>query len=183
MSIGGATPGECMRYTVAVVMAGLLSAGMLEASQAGVAPPIGPGRSAQLAAPGARGQRVMRPGQRRMGAKRRQGMRQALGLTAEQRQRLQELRQQRQPERQALTAKLAAARRAMQEAELADPPSETAIGERAEALARIQGEMAVARARGRQDLFSVLTPEQRQKARDVLAKQSARQRARGMRVR
>jgi Spy/CpxP family protein refolding chaperone len=183
MSLGGTTPGQCARYTVAAVIAGLLSAGMVEASQAGVAPQAGLQRSARLAAERARGQRVMRTAQRRMSAMRDRQMLQALGLTAEQRQRLQELRKQRQPEMQRLAAKLRAARQAMREAQVADPPSETAIGERAAELARIQGELAVARARARQDLFSLLTPEQQQKARELRAKQLDRLRTRGKQAR
>ncbi len=174
---------EFARYTVAMTVAALLSAGMPEASQAGATPGTRPGRAAQLAAQRARAQRLMRTAQRRMAAMSDRQMMQELGLTAEQRQRLQELRKQRQPEMQGLAAKLAAARQAMNEAELADPPSETAIGERAAEMAKIQDEIAVARARARQDLFSILTPEQQQKARDLRAKQLDRLRSRGRPVR
>jgi Spy/CpxP family protein refolding chaperone len=85
---------------------------------------------------------------------------QRLNLTPEQRQRLREIREQREPELRDLARRLRLARRALDEAIYGDAADEALVEQRARELAVLQNLLAHHRAVTELKIRRVLTPEQ-----------------------
>lgn len=88
-----------------------------------------------------------------------------LGVTPEQRQQIRTIVQSHQQEFQALAERRRTAQQALQAAMTADPLDEAAIRSASAALAEVQADAAVLRAKVQREVFAVLTPEQQAKAR------------------
>ena len=105
------------------------------------------------------------------------GLRQ-LDLTAEQREQVRAVFEQHRAEQQAIRERAAAARRALREAELAQPLNEGVIREKAAELASVEADAAVLRAQVHSEVFRLLTPEQQAKARSLREQRDARRKER-----
>jgi Spy/CpxP family protein refolding chaperone len=90
-----------------------------------------------------------------------------LNLTDAQREQIRTAVQAHQEELQATGAKMATARKALDDAITAEQFDENAIRARANEVAAIEADAAVLRARVHQAAWSVLTPEQKQKAAEL----------------
>jgi len=87
-----------------------------------------------------------------------------LGITAEQRQQIRTIVQSHRQEFQALAERRRTAQQALQAAMTADQLDEAAIRSASAALAEVQADAAVLRAKVQREVFAVLTPEQQAKA-------------------
>lgn len=87
-----------------------------------------------------------------------------LDVTSEQRQQIRTIMQSHRQEFQALAERRRAAQQALQAAMTADPLDEAAIRSASAALAEVQADAAVLRAKVHREVFAVLTPEQQAKA-------------------
>jgi Spy/CpxP family protein refolding chaperone len=94
------------------------------------------------------------------------GMRE-LGVTDEQRDQIRVKMDAHKTEFEGIAARMIEAREALNEAVTAETTDETAIRNAAIAVGAIEGEAAVLRARVHQEVFSVLTSEQKQKAKEL----------------
>ena len=104
-----------------------------------------------------------------------------LGLTDDQKAQLKAIVQSHLDEWKALADKARQARGALDAAVTADVPDEATIRQLSAALAAVQADMAVARAKARAEVFHMLTPEQQAKAKQM--QQMAQQRLQRMRSR
>ena len=86
--------------------------------------------------------------------------------------------EQHRAEQQAIRERAAAARRALREAELAQPLNEGVIREKAAELASVEADAAVLRAQVHSEVFRLLTPEQQAKARSLREQRDARRKER-----
>ncbi|HJQ33445.1 MAG TPA: Spy/CpxP family protein refolding chaperone [Pyrinomonadaceae bacterium] len=106
-----------------------------------------------------------------------------LNLTPEQRERLREIRRQRETEARELTRRVRLARRALDEAIYADTVDEALVEQRTRALSEAQAAALRLRASTELQVRSVLTPEQlrtfRQLRRQAQRQQLLRRRLRG----
>jgi periplasmic protein CpxP/Spy len=94
------------------------------------------------------------------------GMRE-LGVTDEQREQIRVKMQSHKAEFEGIAKRMMDARTALNDAITADTTDEGAIRAKAAELAVVEADAAVLRAKVHQDMFSVLTPEQQQKAKDL----------------
>ena len=101
------------------------------------------------------------------------GLRQ-LGLSDEQRQEVRRIMELHKAERQAIGERLREARRAQSEAVMAVPVDESAVRARSAELAKVETDAAVLRARMHAEVYTVLTPEQQEKAKALRAEREAR---------
>lgn len=97
-----------------------------------------------------------------------------LNLTDAQREQIRTAAQGHQEEMKAIGEKLGAARKALDDAITADQFDEGAIRARANELAALEGDAAVLRAKVHQAVWSVLTPEQKQKAAELKSQMEQR---------
>lgn len=97
-----------------------------------------------------------------------------LNLTEAQREQIRTAVQAHQEEMQAIGGKTATARKALDDAITADQFDERAIRDRANELAAVEGDAAVLRAKVHQAAWSVLTPEQKQKAAELKSQRAQR---------
>lgn len=104
-----------------------------------------------------------------------------LNLTDDQRDQIRALREAQRKEMQPLREKMRAARQQLREAMRADMPDEAAVRSAAGAVAALQADEAVLRARAKGQFMNLLTPEQRAQAKEARAR--AAQRAQRMRMR
>lgn len=98
-----------------------------------------------------------------------------LGLTETQQDQVKDVMQKARPEMEAAAGKMLAAREAQQKAVRAIPADENAIRAGADAVAAAMAETGVLRARVRNDIWALLTPEQQKKAQALEAEQAAKQ--------
>ncbi|HEX8499580.1 MAG TPA: Spy/CpxP family protein refolding chaperone [Pyrinomonadaceae bacterium] len=98
-----------------------------------------------------------------------------LNLTPEQRQRLQEIRTQGEPEARELTRRVRLARRALDEAIYSDAAEESLVEQRARELAAAQAAAVRHRAATELKVRRVLTPEQLQTFRELRRQAQRRQ--------
>jgi Spy/CpxP family protein refolding chaperone len=94
------------------------------------------------------------------------GMRE-LGVTDEQREQIRIKMESYKPRFEDIADRMTVARKALEDAITAEPVNDGAIRAAAAAVADVEADAAVLRATVHQDVFSVLTPEQRQKAKDL----------------
>jgi Spy/CpxP family protein refolding chaperone len=116
-------------------------------------------------------------------AAKRERIAQELGLTAEQRARMEQIRE---TDREALRTAhrdVAAKREALRDAMLADPTNQAAIDARANELAAARAEMQRRALATEQRVLQVLTPEQRERARQMRGERAGRLKTRVPRVR
>ncbi len=97
-----------------------------------------------------------------------------LNLSDTQKDQIKTVVQSHRDEWKALADRAASARKALNAAVTADTIDETAIRQASSALAGVQGDIAVARARARAEIFQVLTPEQQAQAKQMEARVRAR---------
>jgi Spy/CpxP family protein refolding chaperone len=97
-----------------------------------------------------------------------------LNLTDAQREQIRTAAQAHQEEMQAIGGKMATARKALDDAITADQFDEGAIRARANELAALEGDAAVLRAKVHQAAWSVLTPEQKQRAAELKSQMEQR---------
>lgn len=148
---------------VPAVIVGVLLAGSSAAAQPAGRGGWGPG---------------MGPGRGMMGPGGPLGLGIALGrldVTDAQRQQIRTIIQSHRQEFQALAERRRTAQQALQAAVTADPLDEAAIRSASAALAEVQADAAVLRAKVHREVFAVLTPEQQAKAKAL--REEARQRA------
>lgn len=98
-----------------------------------------------------------------------------LGLTETQQDQVTDVMQKARPEMEAAARKMLAAHEAQQKAVRAIPSDENAIRAGADAVAAAMAETGVLRARVRNDIWALLTPEQQKKAKALEAEQAAKQ--------
>lgn len=98
-----------------------------------------------------------------------------LGLTETQQDQVTDVMEKARPEMEAAARKMLAAREAQQKAVRAIPADENAIRAGADAVAAAMAETGVLRARVRNDIWALLTPEQQKKAKALEAEQAAKQ--------
>jgi protein CpxP len=107
-----------------------------------------------------------------------------LGVTDAQREQIKTIMESHKPELQSITTRGVEARKALHEAVSAEPFDEQAIRERAAAVAAVDADGAVLRAKVRSEIFQqVLTAEQREKAKTLRGKFEERMRERHDRMR
>jgi len=92
-----------------------------------------------------------------------------LGLSDTQKDQIKTILQSHRDEWKTLGTRAAAARRAVNAAVSADTIDENAIRQANAALAAVEGDMAVARAHVRAEVFQVLTPDQQAQAKQLQA--------------
>jgi Spy/CpxP family protein refolding chaperone len=97
-----------------------------------------------------------------------------LGLTEAQRDQIRTEREAQRKDSQALREKMRTARRQLQRAMRADVPDEAAVRSAAGAVAALQADQAVQRARARTQFMSVLTPEQQARMKQARARAARR---------
>jgi protein CpxP len=102
----------------------------------------------------------------------------ALDLTEAQQQEIRAIFEQNREAGRAGGDKLMAARRALQEAAMAESIDESAIRAAAGALADAEAEAAISRARVHAQVWKLLTPEQQEKAKALRAERGERRRQR-----
>ncbi len=98
-----------------------------------------------------------------------------LGLSETQQDQVKDVMQKARPEMEAAGKKVAAAGEAQQKAVRAIPADENAIRASADAVAAAMVETGVLRARVRNEIWALLTPEQQKKAKALEAEQAAKQ--------
>jgi Spy/CpxP family protein refolding chaperone len=98
-----------------------------------------------------------------------------LDLTESQQDQVQDVMEKAHPEMEATGKRVLAAREAQEKAVRAIPADENAIRAGADAMAAAMAEVGVLRARVRNDLWALLTPEQQTKAKQIKADMAARQ--------
>ena len=97
-----------------------------------------------------------------------------LGLSETQKDQAHDVMQRHRGELDALGGKVQAARQAYQKAVQATPVDENAIRAAAEALAGVMGDLGVARAQVRAEVWALLTPGQQAKAKQIEADRAAK---------
>jgi Spy/CpxP family protein refolding chaperone len=97
-----------------------------------------------------------------------------LGLSEEQRQEVRRIMELHKAERQAIAERLREAHRAQSDAVMTIPVDEGAVRARSAELAKVEADAAVLRARVHAEVHNVLTPEQQEKAKALLAERHAR---------
>jgi protein CpxP len=97
-----------------------------------------------------------------------------LNLTPAQRDEIRTLREAQRQDAQPLREKMRTARQQLQQAMRADVPDEAAIRSAAGAVAALQADQAVQRARARTQFMSVLTPEQQARMKQARARAAQR---------
>jgi len=97
-----------------------------------------------------------------------------LNLTQAQRDEIRTLREAQRQDAQPLREKMRTARQQLQQAMRADVPDEAAIRSAAGAVAALQADQAVQRARARTQFMSVLTPEQQARMKQARARAAQR---------
>jgi len=97
-----------------------------------------------------------------------------LGLTEAQRDQIRTGREAQRKDSQALREKMRTARQQLQRAMRSDVPDEAAIRSAAGAVASLQADQAVQRARARAQFMSVLTPEQQARMKQARARAAQR---------
>ena len=97
-----------------------------------------------------------------------------LGLTEPQQQQVRAVIQSHDSELKTLNDRAFTARQALEAAVMADAVDENAIRFRSAEVASVQADLAVTRARVRAEVFQLLTPEQRTKAREMPARPNDR---------
>lgn len=97
-----------------------------------------------------------------------------LSLTPAQREEIRTLREAQRKDSQALREQMRTARQQLQQAMRADAPDEAAIRSAAGAVAALQADQAVQRARARTQFMSVLTPEQQARMKQARARAAQR---------
>jgi Spy/CpxP family protein refolding chaperone len=131
-------------------------------------------------------QAVQQEGARRPGRAAGNALMKRLNLTPEQRERLREIRRQREAEARELTRRVRQARRALDEAIYADTVDEALVEQRTRALSEAQAAALRLRAATELKVRGVLTPEQlrafRQLRRQAQRQQLLRGRPRGERL-
>ncbi|MEW5983894.1 MAG: Spy/CpxP family protein refolding chaperone [Acidobacteriota bacterium] len=110
------------------------------------------------------------------------GMR-ALELTDAQREQVRTVMESHQADLDALGARMAEARKALHDAITADVPNEALIREAAAGVAAVEADGAVLRSRIHAEVFSLLTAEQQQKAKELKAEHEKRMKERTDRMR
>lgn len=163
--------GPSRQKTLATVAAGVLMVGTLGLATSFAQPrgPMGPRRMGpEGMGPGGRG-RVAAGAMMRMGLPLGQ-----LGLTEAQRDQVRTILQSHRDEARAAQEKLRAARQALRAAETANEVDEGAIRTAHKALSELQEDAAVQRARVRNEVWKVLTPEQKTRANELKAQAEQR---------
>jgi Spy/CpxP family protein refolding chaperone len=102
-----------------------------------------------------------------------------LNLTDAQREKIRTIVQSHQEEMKAVGDRMAAARKALDDAITADTFDEAAIRAKASEVASVEGDAAVLRAKVHQEAWPVLTPEQQQKAKELKSQMPQRMRGGG----
>lgn len=102
----------------------------------------------------------------------------ALNLTDAQRQQVREVGERHRTNAQSAAQQLRQAMAAQRTAVETLPVDESAIRATAEALASAQTAMAIERAQRRSEVFSILTPEQQEKVKQLQAEREARMKGR-----
>ncbi len=126
--------------------------------------PGGPG----MRGPMMRGPMMMEPfGQLRM-------LERQLDLTDAQKDQVRTILQSRRTEWKALADRRFAAQQALVAAETADTLDDATIREQSAGVAAVEADMAVARAHARAEIFQVLTPDQRAKAKELQSQMQQR---------
>jgi Spy/CpxP family protein refolding chaperone len=97
-----------------------------------------------------------------------------LGLTEEQRGKVKDVLKAHQPEVRSLVDKLIVERRVLRELIHAEKIDESAIRAQVAKIAAVEADFAVARAKVAQEIQPVLTPEQKQRARELKAQAEER---------
>jgi Spy/CpxP family protein refolding chaperone len=105
-----------------------------------------------------------------------------LGLTDAQQQQVRDVMQKHREDIRAAAAKLREAQRAQREAVDAVPVNEGLIRSTSQALADAQTELALAQARSRSEVWTLLTPEQQEKAKALRAERENRMKERRERM-
>jgi len=106
----------------------------------------------------------------------------ALDLTEAQREQVRQLTQQHQVQIRPLLDRAQAAQEAQRQAVEAIPFSEPQIRSAAQALAEIETELAVQRARVQADIYALLTPEQQGRLQKMRAERDTRMKERASRL-
>ena len=147
---------------------------------------IGAGSIVALTAQGRGGPGGMHggPGHRAFGplAGLRHGM-EALGLSDAQRQQIKAAVQQHRDEFKALADRGRATRKELRQAATSDPVDEAVIREKSAAVAAVHADLAVLGSRVRAEVFSLLTPEQQAKAKELRSQAEGRLEERRSRIR
>jgi Spy/CpxP family protein refolding chaperone len=99
---------------------------------------------------------------------------QELNLSDAQRQQVRDIMQRHRDENRQMADRLRAAMEAQRKAVETVPADEASIRATSQALAEAQTGMAVQQARIRSEIFTILTPEQQEKARQLQAQRSER---------
>lgn len=154
---------------IAVALVALISSGIVYAQggRQGLRPFAGPlmqGRGAGMGPMGPLGPRGMGPmqGPRGLGLPLAQ-----LGVTAEQRAQIAKILENHRADHQALADRLQPAHKALRDATEAGPENAAAIKAAAAALGEVLGDQAVLQAQIHAEILAVLTPEQREKAKQI----------------
>jgi Spy/CpxP family protein refolding chaperone len=106
-----------------------------------------------------------------------------LGLTDDQRQQVRTIMDRHREDFRSLGERMRTAREAVHAAVTSESPDESAIRTASAALADVQADGAVLRAKVHQEVWAVLTPEQREKAKSLRAEREQRWKERQERVR
>lgn len=172
-------------FAAFVAVAGLLAAGVVQAQETAQTPPPPPAKKAPAATtapepPAAAAQKAPPPPQGQgpcqmgMGPMQRgrggplgpmvmRGLRE-LNLTEEQRGQLKSVMDSHKDEFKAIGKRMMAAREALGDLVTSDAADETAIRDQAAAIAVVEGDAALLRAKVHTEVFALLTPDQREKA-------------------
>ena len=102
-----------------------------------------------------------------------------LDLTEEQRAQFRTIMQSHVTDWKELTDRMSKARQALNAAVAADIPDEPSIRERSAAVAAVQADLAVVRAKVRAEVFGILTPEQQERAKQMQQQMGRRMRPMG----
>jgi periplasmic protein CpxP/Spy len=98
-----------------------------------------------------------------------------LNLTDAQKDQVRTIAESHRDEWKALADRARTAHEALQQAVTADAVDEALIRQRSAAVAAVEADLAVARARTHAEVFRILTPEQKAEARDQLKRRPQRQ--------
>ena len=97
-----------------------------------------------------------------------------LGLTDAQKDQIKTIAQSHREEWTALADRMGTARKALNDAVTAETIDENLIRQRVSELSAVEADAAIARAHARAEMFQVLTPDQRTKAKQLLADRQTR---------
>jgi protein CpxP len=148
--------------TLGLALIGGSGAAIVSAREQGPAGPMGQGRMGRRGPGGPGGPGGIVPGLR------------ALNLTDTQREQVAAVMDGHKAEFEAQIQKAAAARRALRDVVAAETFDEGAVRQKSADLAQVEADGAVLRARVHSEVWALLTPEQRQKARELRAQADQR---------